>query len=281
MAEPHTVCSSADQRRNGEKVVKSQSQYWNSSMQRSSATNRSFVSGGSFGVSSVLDIPTMCDHPSFRRWFEDRDGPGMPHIGLRRWVEAHGASWATQSKAEGDEDGDGRGSRWWVSGTTTLADSSRTISWSTCRSFEASPGSTWLERRKSAFQSTCIRRLVQKAKFVVVHVFSGHDDGFWKSLESQDVAVLAIDLLHGGNLHDPDLSEYLEDLAISGKIGLWLSGPPCRSVSASRHRQDGGPTPVRGRLEERFGLAGLSNYEEMLVNGDTIFFGWKIYGGCG
>ena len=117
-----------------------------------------------------------------------------------------------------------------------------------------------------------VRRRVQKAKFVVVHVFSGQDDGFWKSLESQEVAVLAIDLLHGGNLHDPDLSGYLEDLAISGKIGLWLSGPPCRSVSASRHRQDGGPTPVRGRLEERFGLAGLSNYEEMLVNGDTVLW---------
>ena len=117
-----------------------------------------------------------------------------------------------------------------------------------------------------------VRRRVQKAKFVVVHVFSGHDAGFWKSLESQDVAVITIDLIHGGNLHDPDLSGYLEDLATSGKVALWLSGPPCRSVSASRHREDGGPKPVRGRLEGRFGLAGLSNFEEMLVNGDSVLW---------
>ena len=113
-----------------------------------------------------------------------------------------------------------------------------------------------------------VRRRLTKAKYVVVHVFSGPDDGTWKSFETNEVAVLPLDVSQGADLLDGDLSGFLEDLVVKGKVNLWLSGPPCRSISVSRHQDNGGPPPVRGRSHDRFGLPGLSNFEEALVNGD-------------
>ena len=117
-----------------------------------------------------------------------------------------------------------------------------------------------------------VRRRLSKAKYVVVHAFSGQDDGRWKSFETKDVAVLPLDLSQGADLLDGDLSGFLEDLVTNGKVNLWLAGPPCRSISVSRHQNNGGPPPVRGRCEGRFGLAGLSTFEEALVNGDSVLW---------
>ena len=117
-----------------------------------------------------------------------------------------------------------------------------------------------------------VRRRLSKAKYVVVHVFSGPDNGYWRALETKDVAVLPLDLLQGADLLDSDLGGFLEDLTMQGKVHLWLAGPPCRSVSVSRHQDDGGPPPVRGRHEDRFGLPGLSPFEETLVSGDSVLW---------
>ena len=117
-----------------------------------------------------------------------------------------------------------------------------------------------------------VRRRLEKAKYVVVHVFSGSDDGFWKALETKDVAVLPLDLSQGADLLDSDLGGFLEDLVVTGKVHLWLSGPPCRSVSVSRHQDNGGPPPVRGRDQDRFGLPGLSHFEEALVDHDSVLW---------
>ena len=117
-----------------------------------------------------------------------------------------------------------------------------------------------------------IRRRLSKAKYVVIHAFSGQDDGRWKSFETKEVAVLPLDLSQGADLLDGDLSGFLEDLVTNGKVNLWLAGPPCRSISVSRHQNNGHPPPVRGRCEGRFGLAGLSTFEEALVNGDSVLW---------
>ena len=116
------------------------------------------------------------------------------------------------------------------------------------------------------------RRKLEKARAVVVHTFCGKDDGFWKQLETADVAVLPLDLTNGANLLEADLGGFLESL-MSGRVELWLSGLPCRSVSVARlrHVPDDGPRPVRSREGlTRYGLPGLSGSEEALVKGDSI-----------
>ena len=84
-----------------------------------------------------------------------------------------------------------------------------------------------------------VRRRLGKAKFVVVHVFSGPDDGYWRSFETKDVAVLPLDLSQGADLLDGDLGGFLEELLRQGNVHLWLAGPPCRSISVSRHQFGG------------------------------------------
>ena len=118
-----------------------------------------------------------------------------------------------------------------------------------------------------------VRRKLERASMVVVHAFCGKDDGFWKRLETDKIAVLPLDLCHGADLLDPDLGGFLEELAMKGKINLWLAGPPCRSTSVARHREDSGPKPVRGRdLQDRFGLSNLQPHEQHLVDQDSTLW---------
>ena len=117
------------------------------------------------------------------------------------------------------------------------------------------------------------RRKVERAKYVIVHAFCGKDDGYWKQLETNEVAVLALDLSQGADLADPDLGGYLEDLAIQGKIDLWISGPPCRSTSVARHRPDGGPPPLRSRNGQgRFGLPTLDQSQQEKTDLDSVLW---------
>ena len=117
------------------------------------------------------------------------------------------------------------------------------------------------------------RRKIERAKYVVVHAFCGKDDGYWKQLETNEVAVLALDLSQGADLTDPDLGGYLEELAVQGKIDLWISGPPCRSTSVARHRPDGGPTPLRSRSGPgRFGLPHLSPSQQDKTDLDSVLW---------
>ena len=117
------------------------------------------------------------------------------------------------------------------------------------------------------------RRKIERAKYVVVHAFCGKDEGYWKQLETNDVAVLALDLSQGADLLDSDLGGYLEDLAVQGKIDLWISGPPCRSTSVARHRSDGGPPPLRSRSGPgRFGLPDLSQGQQDKTDLDSVLW---------
>ena len=118
------------------------------------------------------------------------------------------------------------------------------------------------------------RRQMEKAKVVVLNLFSGQDPGVWKDYERDGVVILHLDLLHGADLaHDRNLAGWIQSMAREGKIDFWLSGPPCRSVSACRHRQDDGPPPLRSRVgPQRFGLDGLSLCHQQQVEEDSIMF---------
>ena len=60
------------------------------------------------------------------------------------------------------------------------------------------------------------------------------------------------------------------DVARSGKVKTFLAGPPCRSVSVLRLRDDGGPRQVRDREgPERWGKRDLKPHERALVDTDS------------
>ena len=123
------------------------------------------------------------------------------------------------------------------------------------------------------------RRAIEKAKFVVLHLYSGDDDKIWKQLERQSngVEVIQVELKKGADMRNNDLMAYLEELARAGRIDQVLAGPPCRTVSMCRFRSvaqaDRGPRPLRGRYGQlRFGLPGLTHAEQNTVDNDTVLW---------
>lgn len=85
------------------------------------------------------------------------------------------------------------------------------------------------------------RRQIDRAKWVVVHAFAGQNQQRWKALETPEVAVVCLDILSGENLINANLGGWVDSLVRSGKVIAWLGGPPCRTVSLCRHRDDDGP----------------------------------------
>ena len=60
------------------------------------------------------------------------------------------------------------------------------------------------------------------------------------------------------------------DVARSSKVKTFLAGPPCRSVSVLRLREDGGPRQVRDRAGPgMWGKSDLKPHERTLVDTDT------------
>ena len=117
------------------------------------------------------------------------------------------------------------------------------------------------------------RRQIDKAKWVVVHAFAGQNQQRWRALETPELAVVCLEILSGENLMNANLGGWVDSLVRSGKVIAWLGGPPCRTVSLCRHRDDGGPRPVRSRSgDQRFGLAGLTHWEQEVVNRDTVLW---------
>ena len=117
------------------------------------------------------------------------------------------------------------------------------------------------------------RRQIELAKTIIVHLFAGKEDPRWKQQEKDGVVVVCLDILGGQDLlNNGSLAGWIEELARSGKVKLWLAGPPCRTVSALRNDQDGGPPVLRGRTEERFGLSTLLPRQQDYVDGDTTLW---------
>lgn len=97
----------------------------------------------------------------------------------------------------------------------------------------------------------------------------------WKGLEKSNpgLVILCLELKDGQNLMEDHLYGYLCNLAKRGKIDMIFGGPPCRTVSLGRFRGiwDGGPRPLRGRVEEgKWGLPHLGEDEQEKVDGDSI-----------
>ena len=119
------------------------------------------------------------------------------------------------------------------------------------------------------------RRRIQKAKEIVLHLFSGPDAKFWeKELETADRVVLCVDLElgEGQDVGKDNVMAYLMELCASGKVKMIIGGPPCRTVSRMRSLQPG-PPPLRTRDgEERFGRKNLCQVLLDKVDGDTVLW---------
>ena len=117
------------------------------------------------------------------------------------------------------------------------------------------------------------RRKLEKSKKLIIYAFSGPNAAEWTDLEDQHTAVLCLDILQGVNLLDNDVAGWLEHLITSRHVDLWISSPPCRSVSVCRSDSDGGPPPVRGDEGlSRFGLPGISSLLQEQVDQDSVLW---------
>ena len=45
-------------------------------------------------------------------------------------------------------------------------------------------------------------------------------------MEREGVAVVCLDIFNEANLMDPHLAGSLDSVVKSGKVGMWLAGPP-------------------------------------------------------
>ena len=133
-----------------------------------------------------------------------------------------------------------------------------------------------------------VRRRIEEASCLILHLYSGKNKAKWKELEYDEhaghgdtpsIVVLCVDVEHGGDLHNPHLMGYLENLARRGRLAMLIGGPPCRTVSAARLRDDGGPRAVRGRGKgTRWGLSRNTAYEQNLCRCGSRCVGWPCWG---
>ena len=118
------------------------------------------------------------------------------------------------------------------------------------------------------------RKRLRRAKHIVLHFFSGPNAKFWeKELCTEDTEVLCIDLISNckADLLDDKIYKYLLMLASTGKVREVLGGPPCRTVSALRFQDDGGPGIIRTESDP-YGVPGISPEDQTLVTNDALLF---------
>ena len=118
------------------------------------------------------------------------------------------------------------------------------------------------------------RRRIQKAKNIILHVFSGADHKYWEhQCSSTTTEVLCVDLQGPvpANLHDRNVYAYLLSLCATGKVRAVVLGPPCRTITALRYQDDGGPGILRDD-QFPYGRPDLSPSEASLVEGDVVLW---------
>ena len=120
-----------------------------------------------------------------------------------------------------------------------------------------------------------LRRRWSQADSIVVHLFSGPDQKWWKShLEGGGRSVVCVDrdADPAQDLLADGVASFLAEMCMSGVVDALLGGPPCRTVSRARFRQPG-PPPLRARYgPERFGLSGLTHDQRELAIGDGVLW---------
>jgi len=108
----------------------------------------------------------------------------------------------------------------------------------------------------------------------ILHFYSGPNVKFWeKELGTRDTEVLCVDVLANckADVLDDKIYKYLLMLASTGKVREVLGGPPCRSVSALRFQNDGGPGVVKTETDP-YGAPGITAEEQALVTKDALLF---------
>ena len=117
------------------------------------------------------------------------------------------------------------------------------------------------------------RKRIAEAKSLTVHFFSGPRASLWTCCEQEGHVVLCVELQKGLDMHNRALVTYLEELFRLGKVDMLVAGPPHRSVSLSRFRDDNGPSPIRGRHGlMRFGLPLNTWANKQLCDQDSLLW---------
>ena len=114
------------------------------------------------------------------------------------------------------------------------------------------------------------RRALLRAQDIVVHLCPGSSRGMFNELARQySWEVVEVDVEE--DLHDPSVFGFLLLLAARGAVRALIGGPPCRTFSALRHR-DQGPGPVRGVDVESWGLHSLTQAQQASTDRDSLLF---------
>ena len=117
------------------------------------------------------------------------------------------------------------------------------------------------------------RRQVEKAKNLIIYMFSGPNEGEWLRWQDKDTAILCLDTLIGVDLLNNDVAGWIEHLATTRNVKMWISSPPCRTVSVCRNDEDGGPPVLRGGGDQdRFGLPNLLAHHQRQVEQDGVLW---------
>ncbi len=114
------------------------------------------------------------------------------------------------------------------------------------------------------------QRQIETARAIVIHLFAGKNASEWRKGWPDGVEMLTLDITESSNqdLHDPNVWGYLNYVVSTKKVLGIVGQPPCRIVSRLRNIRRG-PNPLGGRLEERFGLKGLTDREQELTDSDS------------
>eukprot|EP00438_Fugacium_kawagutii_P032909 Skav221774 [mRNA] locus=scaffold2426:73054:81328:- [translate_table: standard] len=119
-----------------------------------------------------------------------------------------------------------------------------------------------------------IRRRLESAQNLVIHLYAGKDAKFWtQHLRSSSTEVLCIDILDGfkADMLDDATFTYVIKLVMTGRVRAIIGGPPCRTVSALRYQQDGGPRAVRDE-KQPYGLSTNTPAEQRMVDQDSLLW---------
>eukprot|EP00438_Fugacium_kawagutii_P033247 Skav228431 [mRNA] locus=scaffold1325:416500:425994:- [translate_table: standard] len=118
------------------------------------------------------------------------------------------------------------------------------------------------------------RRRLESAKNLILHLYAGKDGKFWAThLGDSNTEVLCVDILdnHKANVLDGATFTYLVRLVMTGRVRAIIGGPPCRTVSALRFQDGGGPRIVRDE-QHPSGRPTNTEQEDQLVEQDSILW---------